>query len=352
MDTVEVSAKLMKDPEMLTTGHPDVVVCDAEESAEIMRIATDLTSAHKARLDAAEVDRRFDDPLFLVSAETAARRISPALVHRIVDFRVSGSTSGVLAVRGLPVDRPLPDTPGSGAHHGPWQELAVSSAVQLMVMSLLGEVIAYADEKRGRLIQDVCPVPGAEQRQENTGSTLLELHTEDGFHPHKPDFLSLFCLRGDQEGRALTVAGGVRAVLPALPARHREALRRAAFHIRLSSSFAGTGPARYCAPLPVLSGPVEDPELCIDLHAMEALDDEGAAALRALSRLLLSRLTAISLSPGDLLVVDNRLAVHGRTGFEPRYDGADRWLRRCYAVSDLRPSANSRPPRSRVHHPL
>ncbi|SEM63485.1 hypothetical protein SAMN05444354_12017 [Stigmatella aurantiaca] len=47
----------------------------------------------------------------------------------------------------------------------------------------------YSDEKEGVLIQNICPVAGHEAKQENTGSTYLGFHTEDGFHPDKPDCL-------------------------------------------------------------------------------------------------------------------------------------------------------------------
>ncbi|HEY5875714.1 MAG TPA: TauD/TfdA family dioxygenase, partial [Ilumatobacteraceae bacterium] len=52
--------------------------------------------------------------------------------------------------------------------------------------------------------------------------------------------------------------------------------------------------------------------------------------------------TAVTLEPGDLLVVDNSVAVHGRSPFTPRFDGTDRWLQRTFVVSDLAPSAGDR----------
>jgi L-asparagine oxygenase len=218
-------------------------------------------------------------------------------------------------------------------------------------MSVLGDVISYADEKAGRLVQDIAPVPGAEQRQENTGSTLLELHTEDGFHPNKPDFLSLFCLRSDHERVAYTVASSVRAALPQLSEEDRAALRRPWYRIRLASSFTG-GEVAWSAPSPVLTGAEDDPELCVDFHASEPLNPAARHALEALRTVMTAGLVGVVLEPGDLLVVDNRAAVHGRTGFRPRYDGEDRWLRRCFAVADIRRSLPLRRPDSRVHQPL
>ncbi|WP_374776248.1 TauD/TfdA family dioxygenase [Streptomyces sp. NBC_01310] len=42
------------------------------------------------------------------------------------------------------------------------------------------------------------------------------------------------------------------------------------------------------------------------------------------------------LQPGELAFVDNRVAVHGRTSFRPRYDGRDRWLHRTFVHLDNR----------------
>jgi L-asparagine oxygenase len=43
----------------------------------------------------------------------------------------------------------------------------------------------------------------------------------------------------------------------------------------------------------------------------------------------------VILQSGDILVIDNRRAVHGRTPFNPRYDGTDRWLKRALVVTEL-----------------
>ena len=52
----------------------------------------------------------------------------------------------------------------------------------------------------------------------------------------------------------------------------------------------------------------------------------------------------------DLMVVDNYVAVHGRSSYEPRWDGHDRWLQRSMVVSDLAPSAGERDGRVIVTH--
>jgi len=213
-------------------------------------------------------------------------------------------------------------------------------------------VIAYADEKEGRLVQDICPMPGAERRQENSGSCLLELHTEDGFHPNKPHFISLFGLRADHDRVARTVVGGVRAVIPELDDEHVRALCSPNFRIKLSSSFVGADRQVWSRQMPVLTGSPHDPDLCVDFHAMQATTPDAERAFDALRAAFDDHLHELVLESGDLAIIDNRKAVHGRTTFTPRYDGYDRWLRRCFTVSDIRATRPLLYPGSRVHLPL
>ncbi|MEU2792831.1 TauD/TfdA family dioxygenase [Streptomyces sp. NPDC007100] len=301
---------------------------------------------------------QFDDPGLLAEIEVAARWVPPRLARALSRFRRQGNPHGVLLVRNVPLDDDLPPTPADGAAPA-WSGLCTATVAQLAVVSWLGDVIAYADEKAGHLVQDVVPVRGAEQRQENSGSVLLELHTEDGFHPYKPDFVTLLCLRADHERRARTTYGAVAQALPRLSAECVRVLRRPLFRIHLSSSFGGStgtgtaaGAGVVSPPLPVLSGPATDPEIVADFHAMEPLDETAARAFDELREAMLAVLVGTVLEAGDLIVVDNRAAVHGRTAFRPRYDGRDRWLRRCFAVADLRPSRAVRAPGSQVCAPL
>ncbi|OLR91887.1 TauD/TfdA family dioxygenase [Actinokineospora bangkokensis] len=295
-------------------------------------------------------DLPLDSEDLLADAEVAGKVLPDRLVRALRGFRRGGNDTGALLIRNVPTDTALPPTPHDG-YSGHWTEVPVATFAQLAVVSQLGEVIAYADEKAGNLIQDVVPVRGAEARQENTGTVYLELHTENGFHPHKPDFITLLCLRPDHGRASHTVVGGAAEVLPELSAACTAALRRPEFRLRVSSSF-GAGADLRTEPVAVLSGPVDSPEFLADFHTMEPLTGAAAAALDELKAALLRSLRGARLDAGDLLVIDNRTAVHGRTPFTARYDETDRWLRRCFAVSDLRRSRGVRSPGSRVCAPL
>ncbi|GGV02275.1 L-asparagine oxygenase [Streptomyces litmocidini] len=296
-------------------------------------------------------DRPLDDEELLTEAGFAGLRLPRRVLEALGRFRRHGNDAGALLLRNMPVDLAPPATPADGfLPH--WNDLPVATFAQLAVASTVGDVIAYADEKLGRIVQDVTPVEGAERRQENSGTVYLELHTEDGFHPSKPDFITLLCIRPDHERTARTVVGAAARALPLLSRRTAAVLREPRFRLRVSSSFGDGSGDLLTGPLPVLSGTAAVPDLLADFHAMDALDEEAGAALEELRSAFLATLRGGVLEVGDLLVVDNRTAIHGRSQFAARFDGTDRWLRRCFAVTDIRSSRAARPAGSRVCRPL
>lgn len=334
----------MEEPDLDLTALSEVTLALSDEESGRLR---DRFLATAAGLAGSPLDR---EPV-LAEIAVAGCALPDRLVRALHSLRATGNQHGALLVENLPIDLDLPATP-AGGDLPDWQAVPVATVGQLAVSSHLGDVIGFADEKCGRLVQDVVPVAGAEHQQENSGTAFLELHTEDGFHPYKPDFLSLLCLRGDRERRSYTLVGAIAPILPRLSRTCVEALRQPLFRIRYSSSFASSGSAGWSAPVAPLSGPAGDPELVADFYAMEPMTRGARWALEELATVLPSRLAGTVLTPGTLLVVDNRAAVHGRTAFTARYDGTDRWLRRCFAVADLRRSRASRPPGSRVCEPL
>lgn len=318
-----------------------ITVTDAERDRLRARLARSAADLHACPLD---------DEGLLGAAAHAGRSLPERLLDTLERFREPGNTGGAILIRNLPLDDEAGPTPADG-YLGHWSALPVATFVQLAVTSVVGEVIGYADEKSGNLIQDIVPIAGARERQENSGTVYLELHTEDGFHPHKPEFVTLLCIRPDHERAGTTVVGAVHDALPLLSPACEAVLREPLFRLRVSSSFGGRSDDM-TGPIAVLSGPPHDLELIADFNAMEPQSDSARHALHELKRAMLALLQGAQLEAGDLLVVDNRAAVHGRTAFLARYDGNDRWLRRCLAVSDLDQSREARPAGSRVLRPV
>ncbi len=314
--------------------HPKVTVVTmgADESASIGRIAQNLRDHAGGRVDDAD----------WISAAGESWEETPAALRRAVRaFRRDSGPCGVLLLRGLPLGSdPLPMTPG--VNNSVQRAATCPAAVLMMVASGLGDPAAFRAEKSGALVQDVVPVRGKETSQSNAGSVSLLFHTENAFHPHRPDYVLLNCLRADQFGVAGLLVVSVRALLPSLSAPTSEALWAEEFSTEPPPSFqAGTGASR--APHAILHGHREDPEIRVDLGATRPLTRRAEEAFAELRSRCETSAQSLHLSPGDLAVVDNRTVLHGRSAFTARYDGYDRWLQRTFVLSDLRRSRTYRP---------
>ncbi|MBC6451071.1 TauD/TfdA family dioxygenase [Actinokineospora xionganensis] len=301
------------------------------DAREVRRIALDLCVWGTEQVD---------DPEWIATVRHAGVTLPQALRRTLRTFRRDSGPTGTLLVRGLPVDGDsLPSTPNV---NGSVQRIVtVPAAVLMLAACELGEPAAFRAEKSGALVQDVVPVPGKETFQGNAGSVLLSFHNENAFHAHRPDYVMLLCLRPDHDGVAGLRTVCARQVLPLLGEETRQALFSREFVTDPPPSFGGGGGAT--APHAVFRGAPEDPDMRVDLAATTPLTPRAAAALVELAQVFDRTASVVRLAAGDLAIVDNRVAAHGRTAFQPRYDGADRWLQRTFVATDLRRSRDHRP---------
>ncbi|WP_415954486.1 TauD/TfdA family dioxygenase [Streptomyces sp. KLOTTS4A1] len=281
-----------------------------------------------------------DDDRWVAAARRLSSELPSRLRTRLRRFTWDAGTDAMLLLRNLPVDPattpPTPSVPGSVQ-----RAATVPAAAAMLIGMAMGEVVAFDKEKSGALVQDVVPVPGMEAFQGNAGSVRLNMHTENAFHALRPDLVGLMCLRNDHENVAKLRVASVRRIVPLLPESVRAVLHEPRFVIAAPASF--DMPPGSEQPRGVLSGSVEDPDLTVDFSSTTALDDEAADALHLLEKAVERTYQDLLLAPGDLAFVDNRMALHGRSAFEPRYDGADRWLQRVFVHIDHRRSRALRP---------
>ena len=279
------------------------------------------------------------DPLssdrFLREAER--RSISPE-IDRAVKAIAGGPRAGVVLARGLPIGN-VPPTPRTPQRES--KPDRISETTLLGAAMRLGEPVGFVQEHGGDVVQDLYPLASSVGRQLSTSSGVeLAFHTETAFHPHKPRYLLLLCLRGDSN--AATTLCCVDDIINELSPDTLGVVHEARFRCGVDESF-GHGAAWMTEPSPIISRDEQgrnaltfDGELTIgtDTRAEEAIREINAAIARVR--------TSITLGAGDLLLVDNRRAVHGRSPFTARFDGSDRWLQRAFVVNDLAPSADER----------
>ena len=194
-----------------------------------------------------------------------------------------------------------------------------------------GRPIGREGQQNGRLVHDIIPPRGEEHEQTGASSTVeLSPHTEDAFHPQRANLLLLACVRNPD-----SVPTRVASVRHArLADTEREVLSAPALPILPDSSYTeadGFTTDGTAAP-PVAT--IWDTGRGLGLRydpAYTPLKDGDPTYLSAYHQLgkeLKRSAFTVQLEPGDVLVIDNDVVVHGRQPFQARYDGTDRWLRR------------------------
>lgn len=275
---------------------------------------------------------------FLRAVAHAGRTLPAEVYDALVDFADEAPASGAMLLKNIPLGDvpPTPDEPLKADKADRTSEFAL-----LTVGRVLGRPVGYLPEHGGDVVQNISPTRKNADRQVSTSSkSMLEFHTEAAFHPHRPRYLLLLCLRGDPQ--AATTLCSVRAVLETLTPRARSVLFQRRFTTGIDESYTGGRSAARSTPRPVLYGDHDAPKLWLDADLMKGTDEVAQQALDELAALVREHATSVVLSAGDLLVVDNDVAVHGRTPFTPRFDGTDRWLQRTFVVADHTAADGSR----------
>jgi L-asparagine oxygenase len=291
------------------------------------------------------VDPYQDTEEFLLDCEMRADEM-PRFVRRgLLEFQLRSNEEGVLLLKGLPTDPDLLRVKTPGHDERSLEKTTfVSERCLGMIGSRLGHLVSYIQEKNGDLFQNIAPLKTSEKIQASSGSkNRLQFHRETVFHPYAPEYLLLFCLRPDHEGLAETTYASITHALPLLSASDRELLFQPLYRTGIDYSFGNVNTVKGNGPvIPVLYGNPADPFLNYDEDLMTALTPEAEGALSALKTAIASVYRGVKLQAGDLLCIDNRRTVHGRSPFRPRYDGFDRWLQRSFVVRDLGSSAKDR----------
>jgi L-asparagine oxygenase len=281
----------------------------------------------------------------LSAFQAVVAKLPQGLLQHLAAMRSEPGLPGALVVQNLPFDKWLPRTPTDGKTS--WEKRTFASeGVLLGVASILGQPFSFLSEKDGVIIHSISPVPGHEEVAANDSSRSdFKAHIECAYFLFRPDFLLLFCLRPDPEHKAGTLVADIRTALQYLSPFDHAMLREPLFQIQAPLSFAnGLGGQPWSMPRPVLTGPEASPEVCLNLNGMRAVTPGSQKSLDLLRELLESPnvVDSVVLEAGDLLVVDNRKSVHGRTPFTARYDGFDRWLQRMYVKVDVWPGRDDR----------
>jgi len=286
-----------------------------------------------------------DPSWFCLLAKAYCEYIPQRILNALANFSIQGSTTGFLLIKTIPIIYP-PKTPSCNNQKvGETTEL---SKIQAILVSAISELIAYEAEGYGRLFQDVVPVQSMASNQTSIGSNVeLEIHTEQAFSKLRPDILSLACIRGDLN--AMTHILPVRNIIDNLG---HNMLREPLWKTGVDMSFKLNGhefiEGDIRGPMPIIHGSDDDPCLTFDQDLMTGITPESDDVVKQIVDIYYKERLSHNLKPGEIILLDNRRAAHGRSPFFPRYDGEDRFLIRCFGIFDYEKTRKARPSNSRV----
>jgi len=283
---------------------------------------------------------------FCIQSKECSKNVPQRIKNSLLDFAKKGTESGFLLIKNIsfdniapglpfPIAMMLPKTPND--NNSKIGETTMLARIQTILINVIAELISYEAEGYGRLFQDVVPVKKMENEQTSVGSnTELEIHTEQAFSKLRPDILSLACVRGDP--LAQTYILPVNYILENMDEDEREMLRLPLWKTGVDLSFKLNGndfiEGDIRGPFPIISGDYNDPKLLFDQDLMFGINEESNNLIKKIIDIYYKYRNQHNLQTGEIILIDNMRAVHGRSPFYPKYNGDDRFLIRCFAVYD------------------
>ena len=306
-----------------------------EESKTLVTLALEIT------------ENPSENPeLFCIQTKKSSLRVPDRIKTMLQEFAKNGTQKGFLLIKNVffvQADIILPKTPNN--NNNKIGEITILARIQSILLNVIGEMISYEAEGYGRLFQDVVPVKKMENEQTSIGSnTELEIHTEQAFSKLRPDILSLACIRGDP--LAQTYILPVNYIFEHIDIEDREILRLPLWKtgvdlsFKLNSNEFMEGDIR--GPLPIITGDKNDPKLVFDQDLMFGITEKANNLIKKIITIYYKYRIQHNLQSGEIILIDNLRAVHGRSPFYPKYDGTDRFLIRCFAVYDYDYSSYAR----------
>lgn len=267
---------------------------------------------------------------FIASSLKNYMSINSEYFKEILHFKHYGNTSGYLLFN-IPIDQdtliPTPHEHSDVIN----KENFISESILATFGSVIGHIFGYKEESNGFIFNNIRPrKENSFQQSSESSGVFLELHKEIAFHDISPDFLLLYCLRGDREHKALTGISSIRKSIKNLQESTINELAKKNFKIGVDYSFSSSKGIGKEKIISVLQGPKDDPYMVYDADLITPLNDKAAESLSLLDAELRKNMEWLDLQSGDLIVIDNNRTVHSRTSYSPYYDGKDRWLQRAF----------------------
>lgn len=276
--------------------------------------------------------------------EEFRRRVASSIVPvlsqalgALIELRASPRSPPILLLRGLPVEPTAMEATAESDEALRLGVTLVSEACLIAVALVLGEPFSFRQESGGRLFRAIFPREEATELDDVPfGCHRLRMHTEIAWSKARPDYVLFYWVRAHPDQRWVTSAASATDAIELIAPEHVEVLRQPRFQLGLPESLRKEIDEAYywTDSMPLITGPSELPEVRVNFNYARSIDPRGSMALAELERALIATSEVIEGKPGDLLVLDNRRAVHARKRFVKQAEGRDRWVQQLYVVKD------------------
>jgi len=240
----------------------------------------------------------------------------------------------------------LPDTPATFAPLQSSDWWAGAYAALAVIDAIKHRPVAYRSESSGSLFVNLAALPG-EGRLAEKSRAGMRGHTDacsfpfpSEFHPSgkispAPDLVVLIGYRNPTN--VPTCLALLPTIMAKLPKWAIEELERPSFAIGTQDTFK-TG--HILSNAPILASDERRGRLIRFSHSKIVADPDfpkAEEALVLLRKIVAASFEDIPLSPGSLLLINNRTAIHGRREVGGNIGGQSRWLVRTYANDETTP---------------
>lgn len=306
------------------TSHSVLATIDIDDAASVQAAAEADQLVHELGTCTSEEDpgsrSLFDN------AELAESVLPASLRHHLLALR-HHDVDAVVA-RGL---GPAHGTSGGAEVRQDPSLLGRGRVWTAAAARVLGQEFTYENENRGSLVHNVRPTSAGAQTQSNASWEVdLSFHTENAFHPLRPDFLVLYCVQAPRNPPATGLCP-VGPVLLECTDTELGILRQPRFTFRVVESFLAEGADDAQVTTAVVGGSERRPSMRWH-RSLCALDPDAERAAATVRNAIPTHGIDVTLHPGDLLAFANDRMLHGRSKFDAALDGADRWLLRSYVT--------------------
>lgn len=300
----------------------------------------------------AEIQVMLEDPAALGSriVPLIEAKLASAGATALADVAAYAWSAPAVHLRGVFDPGHLPDTPVAFAPVPPCPGTALAMVTAVAAFAALGSAtVSYGSENDGHLFVNLVVIPGTGDIPKKS-TKAMSGHTDGVSFPIRgqndpddlriapsPDFVSLCCLRNPDN--VPTNVMPLEAVLSGMPDNLVEELRKPQYWVSSQRTFEA-GMHEILGDELVLDEArllfrVEKADWIRYSHSNTGPVDENSLAqeaIQAFQAACVECVKGIALSPGDIVLVNNRIALHGRSHVGSEYGGQTRWLLRTYGL--------------------